>query len=228
MTFDASSPYRAIANRSTSSMRSGGTMSAAGSKSERLATRMRSVLRSLRYASTTRARISGPNRTSSRKSTLATQRRRISAPLCLITSSGGTSFPRDFDIFLPASVTTMPCVTTWWYGARPRVPSAHQHRALEPAAVLVVALEVEVGRPAQFRVDGQHGLVARARVEPDVEDVLLALERRPAARRAREPGRQEVLDRALVPGLGAVLLEQRGRLRRPAAASAWPCRTTCR
>ena len=80
-------------------------MSVAGLKSERLAARMRSVLRSLRYASTTRAMISGPNRISSRKSTLATHRRRISAPLCLMICSGGTSLPRDFDIFVPASVT---------------------------------------------------------------------------------------------------------------------------
>ena len=63
---------------------------------------------------------------------------------------------------------------------------ADEQRRLEPAAVLVGAFEVQVGRPGELRPCGEHRLVARARVEPDVEDVALALERRAAALLARE------------------------------------------
>ena len=52
--------------------------------------------------------------------------------------------------------------------------------------MLVAALEIDVGRPGQLRAERQHRLVARARVEPDVEDVALALELGAAARRAGE------------------------------------------
>ena len=51
-----------------------------------------------------------------------TQSRRISAPLCLITSCGSMALPSDFDIFRPCSSTTKPWVMTSRYGARPRVP----------------------------------------------------------------------------------------------------------
>ena len=78
--------------------------------------------------------------------------------------------------------------------------------------MLVAALEVDVGRPAMVLAERQHGFVARPRVEPHVEDVRLALERAAAARRARQPGRDELLERPLVPGVGAVLVEHRGRL----------------
>ena len=43
-----------------------------------------------------------------------------------------------------------PWVTTSRYGGRPRVPSPSEQRALEPAAMLVAALEIHVGRPRQF------------------------------------------------------------------------------
>ena len=73
----------------------------------------------------------------------------------------------------------------------------------------------------------QHRLVARSRVEPHVEDVLLALERGAAARRARQAVGQELLDRPLVPGVGAVHVEERRARARRAPASAPPRRTTC-
>ncbi len=57
----------------------------------------------------------------------------------------------------------------------------HHQRALEPPAMLVAAFEVHVRRPAQIRLTGQYRFVARARVEPDVEDVALAFELRAAA-----------------------------------------------
>ena len=50
-----------------------------------------------------------------------------------------------------------------------------------------------------------------ARVEPHVENVAPALERRAAARRAGESRRHERLHRMFVPGVGTVLGEDRGR-----------------
>ena len=44
-------------------------------------------------------------------------------------------------------------------------------RGLEPAAMLVGAFEVEVGRPVQVLVLGAHGEMARTGVDPDVERV---------------------------------------------------------
>ena len=78
--------------------------------------------------------------------------------------------------------------------------------------MLVAAFEVDVGRPRQLGPDRQHRFVARSGIEPDVEDVHLALEGGAAARRARQPGGDEVFRRPLVPGVGAVLLEHRRRL----------------
>ena len=64
---------------------------------------------------------------------------------------------------------------------------ADQQRRVEPAAVLVAALEVDVGRPRQVRALAEHGRVRRAGVEPDVEDVRLLVElagRRTSGRRS--------------------------------------------
>ena len=97
----------------------------------------------------------------------------------------------------------------------------HQQRALEPAAVLVAALEVHVGWPRQLGVARQHRFVARTGVEPDVENVALALERVPPHDGHVRPAGQELLDRPLVPGVGAVLLEHAPRPCRPA-----PCVST--
>ena len=65
---------------------------------------------------------------------------------------------------------------------------ADEQRALEPAAMLIAAFEVHVGRPRQIVAEGQHGLVARPGIEPDVENVALALERSAAARGQVKPG----------------------------------------
>ena len=88
---------------------------------------------------------------------------------------------------------------------------ADEQRALEPAPVLIAAFEVDVSRPRQFRAHRQHRLVARSGVEPDIEDVHLALERAMTAFRAGQARRHEFLDRTLVPGVRAVLFEDRGR-----------------
>ena len=42
---------------------------------------------------------------------------------------------------------------------------------MEPAAMLVRSLEVEVGREAESRIAAQNGLVRRSRVEPHVERI---------------------------------------------------------
>ena len=51
-----------------------------------------------------------------------------------------------------------------------------QQRALKPPAVLIAAFEIQVCRPAQLRRAGEYGFVARSRIEPDIEDIALALE----------------------------------------------------
>src|SRR5581483_11994399 len=76
-------------------------------------------------------------------------------------------------------------------------------------AVLVRALEVEVGGEPQLRPLLEHGRMAHARVEPDVEDVALLAEALPAARRAAEAGRQQLLRRPREPGVRALALEDR-------------------
>ena len=88
-----------------------------------------------------------------------------------------------------------------------------QQRALEPAAVLIASLEIHVRRPAELRRAGKDRFMARSRIEPDVEDVPLAFERRAAAGGARKSLRQEFLDGAFVPGVSVVLLEHRRGLR---------------
>src|SRR5436309_2853817 len=46
----------------------------------------------------------------------------MSAPLCLMTSSGSSELPSDFDIFLSSSAMMNPLVTTCRNGGRPRFP----------------------------------------------------------------------------------------------------------
>ena len=55
------------------------------------------------------------------------------------------------------------------------VVDRHQQRGLEPAAVLIVSLEVDVGRPGgqSLIAMAQHGRVETARLEPDVDDMLV-------------------------------------------------------
>ena len=110
-----------------------------------------------------------------------------------MTSCGSIVLPSDFDIFLPSSSIRKPCVSTALNGGAATRAEADEQRALEPAAVLVAAFEIDVRRPRQLRPERQHRLVARSRVEPHVEDVRLALEascRRTSGRRgprARTP-----------------------------------------
>ena len=92
-----------------------------------------------------------------------------------------------------------------------------EQRGVEPAAVLVGALEIEVSGCAQPGAPLEHRGVAHAGVEPDVEDVALLAERRAAAA-AAEARRQQLGDRPREPCVGTLALDDRrhvvGDLRR--------------
>ena len=137
---------------------------------------------------------------SSRKSTDAAHRRSTSAPNFAVIVERRDRRCR--------ATSTSSCRRRRGRGRAPRTAAvrrgavghdADEQRRLEPPAVLVVRLEVEVGRPGQpgEAVVVAHREVRGAGVEPDVEDVALLLPRRAAALRAGEA--------------------RRGRSRRPAA-----------
>jgi hypothetical protein len=77
-----------------------------------------------------------------------------------------------------------------------------QKRAVEPAAVLVRALQVHVRREAAFGALLDHGGEARAGVEPHVQDVVLLLPVRAAAVGAG-PARGHALQGGLEPVVAA-------------------------
>ena len=71
-------------------------------------------------------------------------------------------------------------------------PHADQQRTLEPAAILVAAFQIEIGRPAQPVLFVQRREMARAGIEPDIENVVLFGEFRCPALRARRSRREPV------------------------------------
>jgi hypothetical protein len=74
----------------------------------------------------------------------------------------------------PSGFTANPCVSTCRNGGTPDRPQRRQQRQLEPAAVLVGALHVEVGGEVQVALGvPEDGVPRAAALEPDVEDVLL-------------------------------------------------------
>src|SRR5262249_37653828 len=83
-----------------------------------------------------------------------------------------------------------------------------EQRGLKPAAVLVRALEVELGRPVQLGPRLEDRRVAAAGVEPHVEDVRLLAEALAAALRAAGPRRQELARRARIPLVAALALTE--------------------
>src|SRR2546425_6128191 len=93
-------------------------------------------------------------------------------------------------------------------GRRVARPHRLEQRGLEPAAVLVRALEIELGRPVELGTSLEHGGVAATGVEPHVEDVALFPEALAAALRASRVGRQELARRACVPLVGALALAE--------------------
>src|SRR3989442_1546336 len=91
---------------------------------------------------------------------------------------------------------------------------AGQQGAVEPAAVLVGAFQVEIRRPPFLpgrlapRLEDRR--VAHAGLEPDVQDVALFVEVAPAALRAGRASRQEISGLPFEPDVRAVLLDQLG------------------
>ena len=96
-----------------------------------------------------------------------------------------------------------------------------QDRRLEPAAVLVGPLEIHERGIAQAEILRKHGAMARARLEPDVEDVSLLAERRAAALRAGRLRRYQLLDRPGEPGVRPALRKRSRKWRTVWAVRNW-------
>ena len=80
---------------------------------------------------------------------------------------------------------------------------------MEPAAVLVAAFEVEIGEASGYSGSAaQQRQLARAGLEPDVEDVHFLAERRAAAIAHFGPGGTRASASWRVPGIGAFAREQ--------------------
>ena len=82
-----------------------------------------------------------------------------------------------------------------------------QQRRLEPAAILVSTLQIEVSRPAQFRTLFQNAKVGGTGVKPYIQNILFLFEGMTAAFRAGEAFRQEVIRSMQVPGIGTFFSE---------------------
>src|SRR5260370_720420 len=76
---------------------------------------------------------------------------------------------------------------------------------------LVAPFQVDVGGPGEVGPMAEHRRVGGTGVEPHVQDVLLLLELPALAARAGEARGEQVLGLALVPGVGALLLEEVGQ-----------------
>src|SRR5277367_1359718 len=63
----------------------------------------------------------------------------------------------------------------------PLEPHAYQQGAVEPAAVLIAAFQVEIRGPCEAVRSSQHGQMAGSGIEPDVQDVGLFAELNAAA-----------------------------------------------
>ena len=85
-----------------------------------------------------------------------------------------------------------------------------QQARLEPAAVLIRALDIDVGGPVRGVVALQEGDVGRAGVKPAVERVAFLVEGLAAAVRADEALRDQLHRVLLKPDIGAVIQEQLG------------------
>src|ERR1700679_3101711 len=86
---------------------------------------------------------------------------------------------------------------------------ADQQRTMEPAAVLIAAFEIHVGRPCKTEALIEHGEMTRTGIEPYVQDVGLFAEFAAAAFGACGPGGQQLGGGALIPDVGAILAEKR-------------------
>ena len=99
-------------------------------------------------------------------------------------------------------------------GRRPiRSLAAQCHRdqqgTVEPAAVLIPALEIHVGRPRQLVLGRQHRQMACAGVEPDVQDVTFLAESLAGAAGASRIRADEFRGIRRIPNVGGVQADQR-------------------
>ena len=79
---------------------------------------------------------------------------------------------------------------------------------MEPAAVLIAAFDVHIRGPGQLVGGGEHGQMARAGIEPDIQDVGFLTELGGAAFGASHAGRQQLGGGALIPDVSGVLGEE--------------------
>jgi hypothetical protein len=116
--------------------------------------------------------------------------------------------PSDLDMARPSPSRVQPLVSAPFVGRAALEADADEEGGVEPAAILVAAFEVHVGRPGEVVFLGQDGEVAGAGIEPDIEDVALLLKFGAAAVGAGVAGAEEFLGGAFVPDVGGVFAEQ--------------------
>ena len=83
--------------------------------------------------------------------------------------------------------------------------ASFEQRGLEPAAMLVGALEIKLSRPGEVLALLKHEGVGAPGVEPDIENVVDLL---PIVRIGDEAFKEALLGALLEPGIGALLLER--------------------
>src|SRR5687767_7616837 len=87
-----------------------------------------------------------------------------------------------------------------------RRPAARRHGSqqggVKPTAVLVTALEVEIGSAAQTRILLNHRRPAHPRVKPDVKYILFALKLLTATVGTLKAGRKQFRERTNKPSIG--------------------------
>ena len=83
-----------------------------------------------------------------------------------------------------------------------------QQRGMEPAAVLVAALQIHFSRPVEFRTLRQNRSMAGTAVEPDVHRVGFLAERIMTAMRANKAVRQNLFGAMRPPGIGSFFCKQ--------------------
>src|SRR5262249_3269427 len=85
---------------------------------------------------------------------------------------------------------------------------AREQRGVEPTAVLIASLEIQIDRYAKLRILAADRAPRNTRLDPQVDDHLLFAQARAPARREFRARRQEILFGARMPGRDAFLLEE--------------------
>ena len=134
-----------------------------------------------------------PSRTSAVNSTDATHRRSTSAPYFSMPSTRADVVAGRLVHRAAVLIDDPARRDDLLVGRMPFGRDRGDEARAEPAAILIAAFEIHVGRPRHAAVF-EHRAMRDARLEPDVDDVHLFGERRARALRAREARRQERLD----------------------------------